>query len=197
MLILRALLLLLLVAPVNAEEAKTAEAVLAGGCFWCMEPPYEKKEGVISVTSGFSGGDKVNPSYKEVAGKKTKHIEAVKIVYDPKKISYEKIIDIYWKQIDPTDIGGQFVDRGMPYQPAIFYQTDAEKKIAEASKKKLADSKRFKKPIVVPIIKYKNFYAAEEYHQDYYKKNPLRYKYYRYGSGRDKFLEKHWGKSKK
>ena len=162
-----------------------------------MEPPYEKLDGVKSVTSGFSGGDKANPSYQEVSSKKTKHIEAVKIVYDPKKVTYEKLVEIYWKQVDPTDIGGQFVDRGLPYKPVIFYMTDKEKKIAEASKKKLSESKKFKKPIVVPVEKYKNFYPAEDYHQDYYKKNPVRYKYYRYNSGRDQFLEKYWGKESK
>ena len=107
-------------------------AVLAGGCFWCMEPPYEKLEGVVSVTSGFSGGEKANPSYREVAGKKTKHVEAVKIVFDPQKVSYKKLLDIYWKQIDPTDIGGQFVDRGEPYKPVIFYLGEEQKKLAEA-----------------------------------------------------------------
>jgi methionine-S-sulfoxide reductase len=123
-------------------------AVFAGGCFWCMEPPYEKLDGVISVTSGFSGGDKANPSYKEVAGKKTKHVEAVKVVYDPKKVTYKKLLEVYWKQINPTDIGGQFVDRGAPYKPVIFYMNEKEKKAAEESKALLEKSKRFKKPIV-------------------------------------------------
>ncbi len=168
----------------------TETALFAGGCFWCMEKPFEAQDGVISVTSGYAGGTTKSPTYHDyVAGN---HIEVVQIIYDPKKISYEKLLDIFWHQIDPTDAGGQFVDRGHAYTSGIFYYNDSQKKLAEASKHMLEKSGIFKNPLVTPISAAPEFWPAEEYHQDYYKKNPLRYRFYRNGSGRDAFLEKHW-----
>lgn len=157
-----------------------------------MEPPFEKLEGVHSVTSGFTGGKNENPSYKDVTAGGTGHTEAVLIKYDPDKVSYQKLLDVFWRQIDPTDAGGQFVDRGASYRSGIFYKTDQEKQWAVQSRQHLEKSGRFKKPIVTEITKAGPFYKAEEYHQDYYKKNPIRYKYYRYQSGRDQYLKKIW-----
>lgn len=179
------------------SEAKSAEkqdfAVFAGGCFWCMEPPYEDIDGVKSVTSGYAGGKELNPSYKEVASGKTGHVEAVKIIYDPNKVSYKKLLKIFWMNINPMDDGGQFVDRGFQYSPAIFYANKDQKKAAESSRAALDKSKKFPKPIATAIKPFTTFFPAEDYHQDYYKKNPIRYKYYRYRSGRDDFLERYWG----
>ncbi len=180
-----------------SKSEQLGVAVFAGGCFWCMEPPFENLKGVKSVTSGFAGGKKVNPSYKLVSSGKTRHLEAVKIVFDPQKVSYKKLLEVFWMQINPMDNQGQFVDRGFQYSPAIFYLSEAQKKAAMESKVALEKSKRFPKPIITRIEKYSTFYPAEEYHQDYYKKNPLRYKYYRYNSGRDDFLDKYWGKDRK
>jgi peptide methionine sulfoxide reductase msrA/msrB len=177
-------------------QPKTATAIFGGGCFWCMEPPFEKLKGVESVVSGYSGGKEVNPIYKDVSAGKTGHIEVVKITYRPAEIGYRELLEVYWRQIDPTDSSGQFVDRGPQYRPVIFFSTDEEKKIAEESKAALEKSKRFGKPITVEIIKAMPFYAAEDYHQDYYKLNPVRYKFYRFNSGRDQFLERHWGQDK-
>ena len=157
-----------------------------------MEPPFEKLEGVVAVVSGFTGGKVKHPSYKDVARGKTKHIEAVQVFFDPKKIKYEKLLDVFWMQINPTDDGGQFVDRGHQYTSAIFFHDEDQKKAAEASKKKLTESKRFSDPIVTPIRKSSHFYAAEGYHQDFYKKSSAHYKRYRSGSGRDAFIQKHW-----
>ena len=184
------------------NEAKNLEkATFAGGCFWCMEPPFEKLDGVVDVISGYTGGDKEAPTYEEVSSGATGHLEAIQIIYDPAKITYEKLLDVFWKQIDPTDAGGSFVDRGSQYKSAIFYHNDEQRRLAETSKEKLEKSGSFNKPIATEIVKFKTFYQAEEYHQDYYKKNPLRYKYYRAGSGRDQFIEKVWkekeGKYKK
>lgn len=176
----------------SSEEVAT----FAGGCFWCMEPPFERLEGVSKVISGFSGGSKVSPTYEEVSAGATGHAEAVQISYDPKKVSYEKLLDVFWHNIDPTDSGGQFVDRGNQYRSEIFFHSEEQRKLAEESKKKFANSGVFKNQIVTNITKFSNFYAAEEYHQDYYKKNSVRYKYYRYRSGRDQFLDKTWSKSK-
>lgn len=175
-------------------EGQTETATLAGGCFWCMEPPYEKLDGVKSVISGFAGGKEKNPSYEMVSSGKTGHVEAVQITYDPSKITYSKIIEIFWRNIDPTDDGGQFVDRGSQYRSAIFFHNPEQKRIAEESKKALAESKRFKKPIVTSIKSFTSFYPAGEEHQDYYLKNGPRYKYYRERSGRDEFLKRHWSK---
>lgn len=171
-------------------------AILAGGCFWCMVEPFEHVNGVVKVVSGFTGGKTSNPTYEEVCTGATGHYEAVQITYDPLKITYKQILDIYWKQIDPTDNTGQFVDRGSQYKTAIFYKTDEEKKIAEKSKEEIALKGHFNKPIVTKIIKFTKFYPAEDYHQDYHKKNPIRYKLYRIGSRRDEYLEKQWGHKK-
>lgn len=175
------------------DAPETAKAIFAGGCFWCMEPPFEKLDGVISVTSGFTGGHVPNPSYDQVSAGGTGHAEAVEILYDPKKISYQQLLDVFWRQINPTDAGGQFVDRGNQYRSGIFTLNAEQQRLAKESKQKLGASGRFDRPIVTAIVPATAFYPAEEYHQDYYKKNPLRYKFYRYRSGRDDFLEKVWG----
>jgi peptide methionine sulfoxide reductase msrA/msrB len=171
-------------------NAKTRIATLAGGCFWCVESDLEKAPGVLKVVSGYTGGSGENPTY-ETYGKKG-YVEAVQVFYDPSKITYEKLLDVFWKHIDPTDAGGQFADRGLYYRSVIFYHDEEQKRIAEKSREALGKSGRFDKPVVTEILKFTRFYDAEEYHQDYYKKNPLRYKYYRHGSGRDQFLEKIW-----
>ncbi len=180
-------------AQVNKSAAmKWEKATFAGGCFWCMEPPFEKLEGVKEVLSGYTGGKKLNPTYEEVSSGITGHLEAIEISYDPSVISYDKLLDVFWRNIDPTDAGGQFVDRGGQYRSAIFYHNEDQKKTAEASKQRLAKSGVFSKSIVTEILPVSTFFKAEEYHQDYYKKNPVRYKFYRFNSGRDQFLEKTW-----
>jgi len=178
--------------PMNAT---TATAVFAGGCFWCTESDFEKLPGVTGVISGYTGGQEANPSYEEVSAHRTGHVEAVKLSYDPQQISYGQLLDWFWRHVDPTDAGGQFVDRGSQYRSVIFYADEAQQRAAEASKQRLAASGVFKKPIVTEILPLGPFYAAEDYHQDYYKHNPLRYKYYRWGSGRDQFLDKTWGEA--
>lgn len=170
----------------------TKTAVFAGGCFWCTESDFEKIEGVVDVVSGYTGGHVKNPTYKQVSAGGTGHVEAVKVVYDPAKVGYKDLLDVHWRHIDPTDGGGQFVDRGSQYRSVIFYADKTEKKLAEMSKNRLEKSDQFSKPIVTDILPLGDFYPAEEYHQDYYKKNPIRYRYYRGGSGRDRFLEKAW-----
>lgn len=179
-----------------SEAEKLDKATFAGGCFWCMTPPFEKLEGVKEVISGYTGGQKENPAYEEVSAGKTGHVEAVQITFDPSKVSYEKLLDVFWRQIDPTDPGGQFVDRGAQYRSIVFYHTLEQKALAEKSKDELQRSGRFKKPIVTEILSAGKFYPAEEYHQGYYKKNPIRYKFYRFNSGRDQFLKKVWGEEK-
>ncbi len=179
----------------HEQPMQTESAIVAGGCFWCLEPPFEKLDGVLKVISGYVGGNKPNPTYEEVSAGNSGYLEAVQIVFDPQKISFEKIIDVFWHQVDPTDDGGQFVDRGSQYHTAIFYQTEEQKSLAEASREKVAASGVFQKPIVTPILKASPFFPAEEYHQDYYKKNPVRYKSYRYFSGRDQFIDKTWDKT--
>lgn len=169
-------------------------AIFAGGCFWCMEGPFEAKEGVVEVLAGYTGGEKANPTYEEVCSGATGHYEAIQVSYDPAKTSFEELLEIFWRQIDPTDSTGQFVDQGPQYRSAIFYQDAEQKRLAEESKKKLGQSEQFDKPIVTAILPAATFYPAEDYHQDYYKKNPLRYKFYRYQSGRDAFLKKNWKK---
>jgi peptide methionine sulfoxide reductase msrA/msrB len=171
-------------------------ATFAGGCFWCMEHPFDELPGVIKVVSGYSGGHKKNPTYEEVSSGVTGHAESVQITFDPSVISYKKLLDVFWMQIDPTDPGGQFVDRGNQYRSAIFYHNEEQKREAEASKEALEKSGRFEGPIVTQIVQFTVFYPAEEYHQHYYKKNPLRYKFYRFNSGRDRFLDKFWGKDR-
>jgi peptide methionine sulfoxide reductase msrA/msrB len=185
----------LLVTHIDAAEASSLQkATFAGGCFWCMEPPFEKLDGVKDVVSGYTGGATVNPTYEEVSGGKTGHLESIEITYDPAKVSYEQLLDVFWRQINPTDAGGSFVDRGSSYRSAIFYHTGEQKRLAEASKQKLQQSGRFDKPIATDIRAAGPFYRAEDYHQDYWKKNPVRYKFYRYNSGRDQYIEKVWGK---
>ena len=179
----------------NMEQtnAKTRIATLAGGCFWCVESDMEKVPGVLKVVSGYTGGTGADPTYETYAHKG--YVEAVQVFYDSAKTTYEKILDAFWRHIDPTDPGGQFGDRGPQYRSAIFYHDEEQKRLAEKSREELGKSGRFDKPIVTEILKFAKFYDAEEYHEDYYKKNPLRYKYYRHGSGRDQFLEKIWKKA--
>ncbi len=184
---------LVLVAAAPGAAADRATAVLAGGCFWCMEGPFEKLPGVLSVTSGYAGGRKRNPTYEEVSSGGTGHTEAVQIVYEPAKVSYETLLEVFWHNIDPLQANAQFCDRGSQYRSAIFYLDEAQKTAALASKKKIEDSGRFKQPIVTEIVAAGPFYAAEEYHQDFYKKNPLRYNSYRAGCGRDRRLKELWG----
>jgi peptide methionine sulfoxide reductase msrA/msrB len=178
----------------NKEDVAIRKATFSGGCFWCTEADLEKLPGVVKVISGYTGGNKENPTYEEVSSGTTGHVEAVQVYYDPSKITYEKLLDFFWKHIDPTDPGGQFVDRGPQYRSIIFYHDEDQKRLAEKSKETLDKSGRFNKPVVTEIIKFTKFYEAEEYHQDYYKKHPLKYSYYRYWSGRDQFLSKVWGK---
>jgi peptide methionine sulfoxide reductase msrA/msrB len=172
------------------------KATFAGGCFWCMEPPFEKLDGVSEVISGFMGGSESNPSYKQVASGRTGHLEVVQVTFDPQKVSYRDLLEVFWRNIDPTDSGGQFVDRGKQYTTAIFYHNPEQKQAAQKSKQSMEKSGRFKKTIVTPIIPAKKFYAAEDEHQDYYKTNALKYKYYRYRSGRDEYINKTWGEEK-
>ena len=173
--------------------AATAKATFAGGCFWCMEPPFDKLDGVISTTSGYTGGTKVNPTYQEVSAGTTGHAESVQVVYDPKKVSYEKLLDVFWHNVDPTQKDAQFCDHGTQYRTAIYVHDAEQKRLAEASKAALDKSKPFKGAIVTEITQATTFYPAEDYHQDYYLKNPVRYKYYRTGCGRDSQLNDVWG----
>ena len=184
--------------PENKKSTPHIEiATFAGGCFWCVEAVFEKVKGVKTVISGFAGGQKRHPSYKEVSSGKTNHVEAIQISFYPNKVNYKTLLDIYWKNIDPTDSGGQFVDRGAQYRPMIFYHNETQKQEAEKSKKILLKTGIFKKPITTEIVPYSTFFPAEEYHQDYYKKNPVRYWFYRSRSGRDTFLKKIWKKTQK
>jgi peptide methionine sulfoxide reductase msrA/msrB len=179
------------------QEDKTIRyATFAGGCFWCTEADFEKLPGVVKVLSGYTGGNKESPTYEEVSSGGTGHLEAIQVYYDPSKISYEELLNFFWKHIDPTDKGGQFVDRGSQYRSAIFYHDEEQKRLAEKSRETLDRSWKFSKPVVTEIIKFVKFYEAEEYHQDYYKKHHLKYSYYRHGSGRDQFLSKVWGHDK-
>jgi peptide methionine sulfoxide reductase msrA/msrB len=171
-------------------------AVFGGGCFWCMEPPFEQLDGVIDVTAGYSGGDEIDPTYEQVSSGMTGHIESVRVIYDPRKISYKELLDTFWRQIDPTDDGGQFADRGAQYRTAIFYSSEEERKIALQSKKELEEKGVFSGPIATAVLPAKKFYPAEEYHQDYYRKNILHYSLYKAGSGRSGFLKKTWGNRK-
>jgi peptide-methionine (S)-S-oxide reductase len=169
------------------------KAAFAGGCFWCMEHPFDELHGVISVTSGYTGGHKKNPTYEEVSAGGTGHAESVQIVYDPGRISYEKLLDVFWHNIDPTTSNRQFCDSGNQYRSAIFYHDETQKKLAMASKQALERSKPFKGPVVTQIVPAGEFYPAEGYHQHFYKKNPIRYRFYRQGCGRDKRLKELWG----
>jgi peptide methionine sulfoxide reductase msrA/msrB len=168
-------------------------ATFAGGCFWCSESDFVKLDGVLEVVSGYTGGSKANPTYQEVCSGSTGHYEAVQVLYDPGKVTYRELLEAYWRHVDPTDNGGQFIDRGPQYRTAIFYHNEEQKRQAEASKSELARSGRFSRAVVTPIVPLTTFYKAEDYHQDYYKKSPLRYKAYRQASGRDQFIEKIWG----
>jgi len=170
------------------------QATFAGGCFWCIEAPFDKTAGVVSAVSGYTGGQKENPSYGEVSSGATQHLEAVLVTYDPQKISYQQLLDIYWRQFDPTDAGGSFYDRGTQYTSAIFYHDEEQKILAQASKSALESSGRFDETIVTPIRSAQTFYPAESYHQDYHKKNAQHYQRYRTGSGRDRFIAETWAR---
>lgn len=192
---------LLLISPVHAEQPisnqtgspdQYEKATFAGGCFWCMEPPFDKLDGVISTTSGYTGGHQKNPTYQEVSAGGTGHTESVQIIYDPKRISYEKLLEVFWRNIDPTTRDAQFCDHGQQYRTAIFYHDGKQRELAERSKEVLDNTKPFKEPIVTEITPASAFYPAEDYHQDFYKKNPVRYKFYRYNCGRDQRLEQLW-----
>ena len=184
-------------APGNAARAQDADApataIFAGGCFWCMEPPFDALDGVLATTSGYTGGTVDNPSYEQVSAGGTGHAEAVRIEYDPTKVTYRELLEVFWHNIDPTDAGGQFCDRGSQYRSAIFVLDSNQRAAAEASKRELESRKPFDAPVVTPIVDAGTFWPAEDYHQDYSEKNPLRYKYYRWGCGRDARLEELWG----
>ncbi len=173
---------------------KVATATFAGGCFWCMEHPFDSLDGVVSVTSGYTGGTRKNPTYEEVSAGGTGHAESVQIVYDPAKVSYRRLLDVFWHNIDPTTKDRQFCDVGRQYRSAIFYHDEEQRKEAEESRRELERTKKFPGAIVTEIVPASEFYPAEEYHQHYYKKNPIRYKFYRYNCGRDQRLEQIWGK---
>ena len=191
---------LLAVAPGQVKDASASVmdpnqkiATFAGGCFWCMEPPFDKVEGVLSTTSGYTGGHKVKPTYEEVSSGTTGHAESLQVVYDPSKVSYEKLLEVFWHNIDPEAKDRQFCDVGQQYRSAIFYHDEDQKQKALASKKELEASGRLKSPIATQIVPATTFYPAEEYHQDYYLKNPIRYKFYRFNCGRDQRLKEIWG----
>ena len=182
--------------PTRQAEAPPpglAAAIFAGGCFWCMEPPFDKVEGVVSTTSGYTGGTKAGATYQEVTHGGTGHKEALRVVYDPAKVTYPQLLEVYWRNVDPVDAAGQFCDKGDSYKPAIFVADDAQRQAAEASKAALTASGRFKQPITVTVEPAGAFWEAEDYHQDYYKKNPTRYNFYRWNCGRDARLEAVWG----
>jgi len=180
----------------NERHEKLRTATFAGGCFWCVEADFEKVEGVVDVISGYTGGHKENPTYEEVSAGGTGHVEAVQVIYDPQKVSYKELLDYFWRHVDPTDPGGQFLDRGSQYRTAIFYHDEEQRRLAEESKGELERSGRLAKPIVTEILPFTKFYRAEDYHQDYYKTHALRYQFYRWNSGRDQVLTKVWGGGK-
>lgn len=175
---------------------KTEKATFAGGCFWCMVQPFDSLEGIEAVVSGYTGGDLPNPTYEQVCTNLTGHREAVEITFQPELYPYERLLEVYWSQIDPTDAGGQFFDRGDSYKTAIYYHTEEQRIAAEASKQQLEQSGKFTKPIATDILPAKEFYPAETYHQEYYQKNPTHYNRYATGSGRKAFIQNHWGESK-
>jgi peptide-methionine (S)-S-oxide reductase len=170
-----------------------ATATFAGGCFWCMQPPFDAVAGVVSTTAGYTGGSTKNPSYEEVSSGSTGHAEAVEVRHDPAKVTYRQLLEIFWRNVDPTDAGGQFCDRGDQYRSAIFYHDEEQRRLAEQSKQELEQSQRLPGPIVTEIVAATQFYRAEDYHQSYYQKNPWRYRVYRLGCGRDRRLEEVWG----
>ncbi len=178
-----------------AESGSIAKAYFAGGCFWCMEEAFEKVDGVNEVVSGYMGGTVKNPGYEEVSSGRTGHAESVEVRYDPAKVTYAQLLEAFWRNVDPVTPNAQFCDHGSQYRAAIFYQGDEQKRSAEASKQAIEQSKRFNQPIVTQIVAASEFYAAEDYHQDFYKKNPIRYKYYKFSCGRAQRLETLWGKS--
>ena len=180
--------------PKPSAPGGTAKATFAGGCFWCMEPPYDKLPGVLATVSGYMGGKTRNPTYEQVSSGTTGHTEVVQVEYDPTRVSYEKLLEVFWRNIDPTQRDGQFCDHGSQYRTAIFYHNDEQKRLAEASRAALVKSKPFKGDIVTEITAAPEFYRAEEYHQDFYKKSPTRYKLYRTGCGRDARLQALWGR---
>lgn len=190
-----AVLAQLTIIPGVSATPKIETAVLAGGCFWCTEADFEKLDGVIKAVSGYSGGQTKNPTYKQVSSGRSGHIEVVRVTYDANKIKYPAILDHFWRTIDPTRNDGQFCDTGPQYRPAIFYQNEDQKKQVLASAKRVEETKPFKAPLKVEFIKASQFYPAEDYHQDYYKKNAYRYKLYRYGCGRDARIKELWGKT--
>jgi peptide-methionine (S)-S-oxide reductase len=195
------LLLAVVVIPILAAAAAPGlgakgleTATFAGGCSWCMEHPFDELNGVVSVTSGYTGGRKVNPTYEEVSSGTTGHAESVQVVFDPSKVTYQKLLDVFWHNIDPTVADRQFCDTGHQYRSAIFYHDETQRRLAEESKASLDHSKKLPSPVVTEIVPATTFYAAEEYHQHYYRKNPIRYKFYRSRCGRDQRLEELWGK---
>ena len=183
--------------PIDLNNPNYQKATFAGGCFWCMQPPYDDLNGVISTTVGYTGGEKPNPTYEEVCTGRTGHAEAVQIVFDSTKLSYEDLLQVFWHNINPTDPYGQFADKGSQYRTVIFYHDEKQKELAEKSKKELEASGKFDDPIVTEIVPFSVFYPAEEYHQEFYKNNPLHYNSYKMGSGRAGFLKKKWGEEKK
>ena len=176
-----------------SERPEQASAVFAGGCFWCMEPPFDKLDGVVATTSGYTGGAAEDAIYSLVSAGKTQHFEAIKVDYDPAKVDYATLLDVFWRNIDPFNDRGQFCDRGAQYRSAVFVKNDSEKQAAQLSVKNLREQYRFTRPFVTQILPATDFYPAEDYHQDYYKKNPIRYRYYRTGCGRDRRLFDIWG----
>ena len=190
--ILKVTLFIITSIHLSHAQVDIRKATFAGGCFWCMEGPFDELEGVLSTTSGYIGGNTTRPTYKSVSAGTTGHTEAVQVSFDATKISYKKLLEVFWRNIDPTDNKGQFVDRGSQYRPGVFYHSESQRVFAETSKKELDKSGRFKEKIVVEITRASTFYAAEEYHQNFYKKSPIRYKFYRFNSGRDQFLKKYW-----
>lgn len=179
--------------PAGPLPADKAVATFAGGCFWCMEPPYDRLDGVLATSAGYTGGSKPDPTYREVSAGGTGRAEAVQVTYDPAKVSYEKLLEVFWQNVDPLDAGGQFCDRGDSYRTAIFVHDAEQRRLAEQSKQALVDSQRFDRPIVTEIVDATTYYPAEDYHQDYYRKNPIRYKFYRWTCGRDQRLAELWG----
>lgn len=195
-----AVLLLSATPAVSAEAAGSSDqgfpsAIFAGGCFWCMEEAFEQVDGVLWVFSGYMGGNVANPTYEQVSAGRTGHAEAVEVTYDPEKVSYQQLLDVFWRNVDPLTPNAQFCDHGSQYRSVVFYTTDEEQRLAEASKAVIEQTKQFPAPIVTELVPASTFYQAEDYHQDYYKKNPFRYKYYKYSCGRAKRLEALWGKS--
>ena len=179
---------------IAAGQPSLAKAYFAGGCFWCMEPPFEALDGVMTVLSGYIDGKKKNPTYEQVSSGTTGYTEAIEVTFNPEKVDYQKLLKVFWRQINPTTPDRQFVDVGRQYRPGIYFVDESQESLAKSSRDQLASSKRFEKPIKVEIKPATQFYPAEDYHQDYYKKNPIRYKYYRFRSGRDQYLERVWGK---